>query len=50
MVSYDKPVVVNHGLLYCAKGCKSCRVMLSQWLLSMACNAGPVVVNDGVLY
>jgi hypothetical protein len=32
MVCNSEPVVVNHGLLYCAKGCESCRVILSQWL------------------
>ena len=49
MVSYDEPVVTNHGLLCCAKGCESWRVILSQWLRIMVCYAEPVVVNHGVL-
>ena len=50
MVNYAVPVVVNHGVLCCVSGCESCRVMLSQWLLIMVCNAEAVVVNDGVIY
>jgi hypothetical protein len=34
MVSYDEPVVVNHGVLCWASGYESWCVMLSQWLRS----------------
>jgi hypothetical protein len=50
MVCNTEPVVVNHGLLCCAKGCELWHVMLSQWLLVMMCIAEPVVVIHGVLY
>ena len=50
MVCNTESVVVNHGLLCCAKGCELWHVMLNQWLLVMMCIAEPVVVNHGVLY
>jgi hypothetical protein len=51
MVCYAERVVVNHGVLWWASGCKSCRVRLSQWLWLwiMLCYAEPVVVNHIVL-
>jgi hypothetical protein len=50
MVSYAEPVVVNHGLVCCAKGCESWCAILSQWLFIMMCIAGQVIVNDGEFY
>jgi hypothetical protein len=50
IVCNAEPVVVNQGLLYCAKRCESWRVILIQWLWNMVCYADPVVVNHGVLY
>ena len=50
MVSYDEPVVVNHGVLYCASGLESWGVKLSQGLCIMVCYAVPLVVNHGVLF
>jgi hypothetical protein len=47
MVCNSEPVVVNHGLLYCAKGCELWRVILSQWLSIMVCYTKPVDVNHG---
>jgi hypothetical protein len=49
MVSYDEPVVVNHGLICCDKGCESWRAMLSQWLLIIVCYSEQVIVNHGEL-
>ena len=57
MVSYDEPLVVNHGLLCCVNGCESWHAMLSQWLLIMVCytelevviHALPVVAKHGVV-
>jgi hypothetical protein len=37
MVCYAEPVVVNHGLLCCTKGCELWRLILSQWLWIMVC-------------
>jgi hypothetical protein len=37
MVTYDEPLIVNNGLLCCANGCESWRVMMSQWLCIMVC-------------
>jgi hypothetical protein len=48
MVCYTEPVVVNHGVLCRASGCKSWCVLLSQWVGIMVCYAEPVVVNHGV--
>ena len=48
MVCYTEPVVVNHGVLYRASGCKSWCVLLSQWVGIMVCYAEPVVVNHGM--
>jgi hypothetical protein len=50
MVFYDEPVVVNHGLLYCAIGCELWRVILSQWLSIMVCYTEPVDVNHCEFY
>ena len=50
MVCNSEPVVVNHGLLYCAKGCELWRVILSQWLSIMVCYTEPVDVNRGKFY
>jgi hypothetical protein len=48
MVCYAELVVVNHGVLYRASGCKSWCVLLNQWLGIIVCYAEPVVVNHGV--
>ena len=50
MVCYPKPLVVKHGLLCLASGCESWFILLSQWLLIMACNSERVVVNHCPLY
>ena len=50
MVFYSKPVVVNQGVLCCAKGCETWGVMMSQWLLIVVCYAEPGVVYHGVLF
>jgi hypothetical protein len=39
---------VSRGELYCASGCESWCVMLSQWVCIMVYYAEPVVVNHGV--
>jgi hypothetical protein len=49
-ISYAESVVVNHGVLFCAIGCESWWVMLSQWLWILVSYAEPVVVNHIVLY
>ena len=49
MSCYAVPKVVNHCVLYCAKGCESWCVKLSLWLYIMVCYAEPVVENHGVL-
>jgi hypothetical protein len=40
-VSYDEPMVVNHGVLCWASGCESWCVILSQWLWIMLCYSEP---------
>ncbi|SMN17157.1 hypothetical protein CRYPD_13 [uncultured Candidatus Thioglobus sp.] len=50
MVCNSEQVVVNHGLLCCAKGCEIWRVKLSQWLRIKVCYAEPVNVIDGEFY
>jgi hypothetical protein len=50
MVCNSEPVVVNHGLLCCAKGCELGRVILSQWLGIVMYYTESVVVNHGVFY
>jgi hypothetical protein len=50
MVCYAEPVVVNHGLLCWASGCKSLYVILCQWLWIMVYYYELVVVNDVVLF
>jgi hypothetical protein len=47
IVSYDEPVVMNHGVLCWASGCESWCVILKQWLWIMVCYSEPVVVNHG---
>jgi hypothetical protein len=49
MVSYTEPVVVNHGVLWCAGGCESWCVMLSQLLWIVVCYSEQVVVNHSEL-
>ena len=49
MSCYAVPKVVNHGVLYCAKGYESWCVKLSLWLYIMVCYAEPVVENHGVV-
>ena len=43
MLCYVEWMGVNHGVLFWASGCESCRVMLSQWLWLwiMLCYAEP---------
>jgi hypothetical protein len=48
MACYTEPVVVNHGMLYGARGCVSWCVILRQWLLVMMCIAEPFSVNHGL--
>ena len=47
MVCNSEAVVVNHGLLCCAKGCELWQVILSQWLCIIVCYTDPMVVNHG---
>ena len=49
IVYYDKPVVVNHGVLCCASGCESCCVILSRVVVNHVYYAEPVVVNHSEL-
>ena len=43
-------MVVNQGVLFCACGCDSWCVILSQWLQIMESYDEPVVVYHDVLY
>ena len=49
MMSYTEPVVLNHGELWWARGCKSWCVMLSQWFCMIASYSEPMVVNHVVI-
>ena len=44
------PKVVKYGKLYCASGCDTWCVLLSQWLLIMVYIAEQVIVNHGEFY
>ena len=42
-----EPVVVNHGVLFCAIRCESWCIMLSQWFGIMGGYSVPLDVNHG---
>ena len=46
MVCNSEPLVVNHGLLCCAKGCELCRVIME----IMVYYTESVVVNHGLFF
>jgi hypothetical protein len=49
MVCYAEPVIVNHGVLFCARRCEPWWAMLRQNLTIMLYYTEPVIVIHGVL-
>jgi hypothetical protein len=49
MVCYAEPVIVNHGVLFCASRCEKWWAMLSQSLTIMLYYTEQVIVIHGVL-